>query len=151
MKRQRVALAEIAEYKNVSLALYKAAKQKRQHPEVQAFFSHTEQNMNKLCQDIYSAKLPYGKFRTFHIHDPKKRLIHAACFEDRIFHHALMNCCGNTFEKAMVDNSYACRVGKGVHKAVQQVQKNLRAFSWYVKIDRATKVLGKRIYARAYQ
>lgn len=77
----------------------------------------------------------YGKFRSFYIHDPKKRLIHAACFKDRIFHHALMNRCGETFERAMVDNTYACRMGKGVHKAVQHVQKHLHAYPWFVKID----------------
>ncbi len=79
--------------------------------------------------------MPYGRFREFFIFDPKKRLIHAACFEDRVFHHALMNIAGPVLERAMSPISFACRPGKGVHKAVAQVQKNLRRYPWYVKID----------------
>lgn len=135
MKRITITLDDIAEYKNVSLAAYKAAKRKRHRPEVQHFFEHYDAHLNQLCADIRDGKLPYGNFRSFTIHDPKQRLIHAACFEDRVFHHALMNICGATFERAMVDNSYACRKGKGVHLAVKQVQRHLRAYPWYVKID----------------
>lgn len=88
-----------------------------------------------MARDILAEKMPYGRFRAFQIHDPKKRLIHAACFEDRIFHHAVMNVTGERLEKSMVHHSYACRQNKGVHRVVQQVQKNLRRFLWLVKID----------------
>ena len=135
MKRTKITLYDIAEYKNLSLALYKAAKGKRHRDEVQRFFKNVEANLNKLARDILIQKLPYGRYRSFSIHDPKKRLIHAACFEDRIFHHALMNKAGALFERAMVDNSYACRPNKGVHKAVKQVQKHLRSYCYYGKID----------------
>ena len=81
---------------------------------------------------------PYGRFRTFTIHDPKQRTIHAACFEDRVFHHAVMNIAGQTLENAMSPFSYACRPGKGVHKAVEQVQGNLQRFEYYGKIDIAS-------------
>jgi retron-type reverse transcriptase len=102
---------------------------------VQAFLQHFDSNLNRLGDDIRHARLPYGKFRAFQIHDPKKRLIHAACFEDRIFHHALMNLAGEVLERAMMPTSYACRPNKGVHKAVQQVQQHLRQYAYYVKID----------------
>lgn len=75
-----------------------------------------------------SEKLPYGDFRAFQIHDPKKRLIHAACFEDRVFHHALMNIIGESLEKRMQYSSFACRKDKGVHRAAESVQQNLRKF-----------------------
>lgn len=135
MKRVKVTLQEIAEYKNLNLALYKAAKGKRKRKEVQDFFSDLDANLNQLQQDILKRKTPYGDYRSFTIHDPKTRLIHAACFEDRILHHALMNITGEVFERAMVDNTYACRPQKGVHKAVQKVQKHLRAYKYYGKID----------------
>lgn len=135
MKRVKVTLQETAEYKNLSLALYKAAKEKRHRNEVQYFFKNVEGNLKQLQDDILNQQSPYGRYRCFTIHDPKKRLIHAACFEDRILHHALMNKTAHIFERAMVDNTYACRPQKGVHKAVKQVQKHLRAYPYYVKID----------------
>lgn len=135
MKRLNVSLEQIAEYKNVLCAFQKAAKGKRFRQDIQVFMLDFDRNITKLAVDIVNGKLPYGNFRTFVIHDPKKRLIHAACFEDRIFHHALMNRAGERFERAMMSCSYACRPNLGVHKAVKKVQQHLRQFSYFAKID----------------
>ena len=135
MKRKAISLADIASYENLSLALYKAAKGKRYRGDVLHFISDLETNLNQLSADILKAKLPYGRFRSFAINDPKPRTIHAACFEDRIFHHALMNHAGPVLEKAMLPTSFACRPGKGVHQAIQLIQKNLQRFNCYGKVD----------------
>lgn len=135
MKRQCISLEEIADYNNLILALHKSAKGKRQRKLVQQFIQHSDDKLSALGRDILSEKLPYGRFQSFQIYDPKKRLIHAACFEDRVFHHAIMNIAGPRLEKAMFYHSYACRPEKGVHKAVQQVQTNLQHYNWFVKID----------------
>ena len=135
MKRQRITLECIAERKNLLSAFQKAAKGKRYRGDVQAFLADFDSKLNQLGADIRQCHLPYGRYRSFQIYDPKQRLIHAACFEDRVFHHALMNQAGGVLERAMVEHSYACRPNKGVHKAVLQVQKNLQRFKWYCKID----------------
>lgn len=69
------------------------------------------------------------------MHDPKRRQIHAACFPDRVLHHACMNLAEPRFERMLVDSTYACRPGKGVHAAAAQVQRNLRRFGWVVQVD----------------
>ncbi len=135
MKRKRIELTGIAEQKNLVNAYYKAAQGKRYRRDVISFTASLDLSLAGLGADLLAEKLPYGRFRRFYIHDPKKRLIHAACFEDRIFHHAVMNLAGPVLERAMVPTSYACRPGKGVHKAVSRVQKYLRRYPWYVKID----------------
>ncbi len=124
MKRTLITLEAIAERKNLIEAFHKAAKGKRYRGDVRAFVQAFDNNLNRLGTDIRDARLPYGKFRAFQIHDPKKRLIHAACFEDRIFHHALMNLAGGVLERAMMPSSYACRPNMGVHKAA--VRANIR-------------------------
>lgn len=135
MKRKAISLSDIANYDNLSLALYKAAKGKRYRGDVLHFMSKPEANLNQLSADILSEKLPYGRFRSFAINDPKPRTIHAACFEDRIFHHALMNHAGPVLEKAMLPTSFACRPGKGVHQAVKLVQQNLQRYAYFGKVD----------------
>lgn len=135
MKRTRIDLIDIADRANLSSALHKAAKGKRQRSEIERFLQNADGNLNKMAGDIVSGKMPYGKYRTFQIFDPKKRLIHAACFEDRIFHHALINLAGPVLEKAMTSTTYACRPGMGVHRAAFAVQRNLRRFAWYGQID----------------
>ncbi len=67
-----------------------------------------------------------GKYRQFYVYDPKKRLISAPPFEDRIVHHALVNVVEPLFERRFIYDSYACRKEKGVHKAVLRLQSFLR-------------------------
>lgn len=135
MKRQHITLLEIANYENLLLAVHKAAKAKKHRNNVQSFLVSLDDNLRALSKDILAGKLPYGRFKAFEIHDPKRRWIHAACFEDRVFHHAVMNVAGQTLERAMFYHSYACRPQKGVHKAIQQVQRNLQRHAYLVKID----------------
>jgi len=135
VKRRRITLLEIADRGNLVLALYKAARGKRDRSTVRSFLTDVDNRLNRMGAMILAGRMPRGKFRSFTISDPKTRVIHAACFSDRVFHHAVMNLAGPVFERAMVHHTYACRPGKGIHRAVMQVQKNLRRYRWYVKID----------------
>ena len=80
-------------------------------------------------------RIDYREVLLIEIHDPKKRLIHAACFRDRVLQHAIMNRAEAVFERTLVPTSHACRPGLGVHKAIAQVQANLRRFPWFGKVD----------------
>jgi len=135
MKRTRIDLTEVAALPNLALAYAKAARGKRWRPDVVRFRESLQANLARLGDDLLAERLPHGWFRAFWIHDPKKRLIHAACFDDRVFHHALMNHAGPALERAQSPASYACRPGRGIHRAVERVQGHLRRFPWYVKID----------------
>jgi retron-type reverse transcriptase len=135
MKRAAISLESIAAFDNLVQAAYQAARGKQTRDEVKRFFQYFDDNINQLARDIRNGQTPYGQFRRFAIRDPKPRLIHAACFEDRIFHHAVMNLAGPVLERALTPTTYACREGKGSHAAVRQVQHHLRRFPWYVKID----------------
>ena len=126
MKRIKINLDDIAELSNLTLAFIKAAKGKRHRQQVIDFMKQGESNLNQLGLDIRHGNLPYGRFREFTIYDPKQRVIHAACFEDRIFHHAVMNLAGPTLEKAMLPTSFACRPEMGVHRAAESVQQSIR-------------------------
>ncbi|MBU0655167.1 MAG: reverse transcriptase/maturase family protein [Gammaproteobacteria bacterium] len=135
MKRRKIDLADIIDWHNLHLAVWKAARGKRHRPDVIHFTNHLDSNLARLANDIMQASVPYARYREFHIHDPKERLIHAACFEDRVLHHAIMNLAEPVFERTLVPTTYACRPVKGVHKAITQVQTNLRRYPWYVKVD----------------
>lgn len=135
MKRTGITIHDIAEFNNLCDAAVKAARGKRMRPAVKNFFKNFDQNITSLRRDILNGNAPYGIFSKFLIYDPKKRVIHAACFEDRVFHHAIMNLAGPVLERAMIFTTYACRPGKGTIAAVKRVQHNARRYPWYVKID----------------
>lgn len=135
MKRIRIDLEQIAGHANLTLALHKAASGKRHRDPISRFLQQAEKNLNQLAQAILDGRMPYGDFRSFIIHDPKRRTIHAACFEDRVFHHALINLAGPVLERAMLPTSFACRPALGVHRAATTVQQSIRRYGWYGKID----------------
>lgn len=135
MKRQNIPLADIAAFDNLALAVWKAARGKRHRPDVVQFTTDLDKHLQALADGIMAGNVPRGRYREFYIHDPKQRLIHAACFEDRVLHHAIMNLAEPAFERVLVPSTYACRPAKGVHLAVAQVQANLQRYPWYVKVD----------------
>jgi hypothetical protein len=61
--------------------------------------------------------------------------LYSPCFRERVLHHALMAQVGPVLDRALVDDSYACRVGKGTLAAVLRVQQHLRRWPWYAQID----------------
>ncbi len=138
MKRLAISLDTIAGRNNLLLAVHKAARGKRQYPEIAHFLANLEAQLAQLAANIQNGSAPTGQYRSFTIHDPKRRQIHAACFADRVLHHAILNLAEPRFETMLVDTSYACRPGKGVHAAVAQVQRNLCRFPWVVQVDVAS-------------
>lgn len=135
MRRLAVSLDALADRNNLVLATWKAARGKHDRPAVARFLVDLDSRLTALSRSILDGSAPQGRFREFVIHDPKRRTIHAACFADRVLHHAILNLTEPVFERALVDSSFACRPGKGVHAAVAQVQRHLRRFGWCVQVD----------------
>jgi RNA-directed DNA polymerase len=135
MRRVRIELADIAAISNLAEATLRAARCKRERPAVRAFLADLETNLERLAQTILTGRAPRGEYRCFRICAPKPRVIHAACFPDRVLHHAIMRLAGPVLERAMTDTSFACRPGKGSLAAVRAAQAAVRRYPWYVKID----------------
>lgn len=135
MRRTRIEIMDIAERSNLALASWKAARGKRSRPEVAKFLDQLDAELDRLAEELLSGRAPRGEYRSFYITDPKRRLIHAACFPDRVLHHAILNLAEATFERSLVDSSFACRPGRGVHAAIRHGQGLLRRWPWYVKVD----------------
>ena len=76
-----------------------------------------------------------GPYRTFWIADPKRRLISAAPFRDRVVHHALINVIEPVFEPRFAFHSYACRRHKGTHRALRQFVAWARTTRYVLKMD----------------
>ncbi len=69
----------------------------------------------------------HGPYREFIVTDSKKRVIKAAPFRDRVVHHAVVNIIEPIFEKAFIFDSYACRRGKGTHRAIKRLEHFIRS------------------------
>ena len=89
--RQSAMFAELASWENLLLAYRKASRGKRGKANVAAFEHRLEDNLLALQEEAALRQLPSRRLRQLHIHEPKRRMISAAPFRDRVVHHALCN------------------------------------------------------------
>jgi len=76
-----------------------------------------------------------GPYHSFYVHEHKRRLITAAPFRDRVVHHALLAVLEPVFEPGFIHDSYACRVGKGQHRAIDRFQHWARGNKYVLRGD----------------
>ena len=126
---------EVTSFENLYLAYRKAARGKRGHPPVAAFEFDLEANLCRLQDELVAQTYRPGPYFSFHIHDPKRRLISAAPFRDRVVHHALCNVIEPIFERTFIGDSYANRVGKGTHGALDRAQEFARRYRYVLQCD----------------
>lgn len=120
MKTYNNLYSEICSFKNLLLASKKARKGKRSILYVQKFEIELENELHQLKKELTEKTYKPGKYKEFYIYEPKKRMISASPYRDRIVHHALCNVIEPIFEKGFIENSFANRKGKGTHKALDK-------------------------------
>lgn len=135
MKRSPIGLDAIADWDTLVAAFHRASRGKPDRQDVRAFAARLDAELTGLRHGILSETVQPGPMTSFRIRDPKPRIIHAPCFRDRVLHHALMAPAGPVLDRALVADTYACRVGKGTLAAVQRCQHHARRFPWYGQID----------------
>jgi len=135
MKRAGNLYAEIAEKSNLELAFWKAQKGKSSQPYIRAFRDNLDEELDRIREELLSGTHHWGDYHRFYIHEPKKRLICACSFQERVIQHAVMNICEPFFEKYQIFDSYACRKGKGVDACLRRTQYFCRKYPRYIKFD----------------
>jgi len=120
---------------NLWIAYQNARRGKRYQPAVAAFEYEREQNLLALETELRGKTYQPGKYHNFIIHEPKRRLISAAPFRDRVAHHALMNIIEPLFERQFIHDSYANRVAKGTHRALDRCTHYLRRHRYVMHCD----------------
>ena len=126
---------QICTWDNLNLAWRKAARGKRGREPAASFEYRLEDNLLRLCEELESKTYHPGPYYSFYIHDPKRRLISAAPFRDRVVHHALCNVIEPMFERRFIVDSYANRVGKGTHRALDRCQAFARRYRYVLQCD----------------
>jgi len=127
--------ADIYAWENLYLAWRRAAKGKRGRGPAAAFEFHLEDNLCRLQDELASETYQPGAYVNFTIHEPKRRLISAAPFRDRVVHHALCQVIEPAFERSFIHHSYANRVGKGTHRALDTCQGWMANHSYVLQCD----------------
>jgi hypothetical protein len=135
MKNYRNLYPQIHEWDNLYKAYRQARKGKRSWPPAATFEYDQETNLLELQQELAQKSYVPGAYHSFYIHEPKRRLISAAPFRDRVVHHALCNIIEPIFERSFIFDSYANRKGKGTHRALDRAQQYARRFKYVLQCD----------------
>lgn len=135
MKTHKGLFKKIISFENLLRAAKQAQRGKRMKQNVAKFNFGLEGELLKLQDELKAQTYQPGRYRHFYVHDPKKRLISAAPYRDRVVHHAFCNIVEPLFDKTFIEHSYACRVEKGTHRAIDKSQKFLQANRYVLQCD----------------
>lgn len=141
MKRLGNLYEQIIDYENLWEAYLNARKNKRFRGDVLEFTHNVEENLIQIQNELIYKTYKVGKYREFYVYDPKKRLIMALPFRDRVVQWAIYQVIEPLFDRQFIKDSYACRKGKGVQAAADRLQYWMRKLDrsyenpYYLKID----------------
>jgi RNA-directed DNA polymerase len=135
LKRYGNLFDKVVSFDNLLLASKKAFRGKKDNTRVARFYFDMEKELLYIQKELQNRTYTPRPLRTFRIREPKIREIAASDFRDRVVHHAICNVIEPIFERSFIHYSYACRPGKGTHRAVRQAQLYSRKYHYYLKCD----------------
>ena len=138
MKRKGNLFNSVFSIQNLYHAFILARKGKRNKKECYTFERNIGYELKNLYNELHSGTYKTSGYYKFKIKEPKERIIYAPKFRDCIVQHAVYRVIYPIFNKGFIDQNFACRVGKGTHKASEyafNVMNNLPNDSIILKMD----------------
>ncbi|HEY1052115.1 MAG TPA: RNA-directed DNA polymerase [Prosthecobacter sp.] len=128
-------LEAIATPENLLRAAAKARRGKSRRPDVEAWWQRREGEVLRLSDEVAQGIWRPAGYRFFEIHEPKRRMIAAAPFGDRVVHHALCNLMAPHLERRFIARSFSCQVGKGTTPARECCRRLVNRHTHVLKCD----------------
>lgn len=126
MKRIGHLFEKIVTFENLAAAADKTLRGQKHKPIAARFYYDLEPEILRLQQELQDGSWRPRPYRVFTICEPKPRQICASDLRDRVVHHAICNLLDPIFERRMIHDTYACRIGKGSHAAVERARNFMR-------------------------
>jgi RNA-directed DNA polymerase len=127
--------AQVSVWENLLAAFRCAARGKRGHTPAASFEFGVADRLLALQAALRNGSYRPGGYVSFFIREPKRRKISAAPFRDRVVHHALCQVIEPLFEVRFHPHSYANRVGKGTHRALDRCQNLAQRYRYVLRAD----------------
>jgi len=127
--------ADIHGFQPLLRAFRRARRAKRGKGGEPAFYRDLEANLLRLSAALAARTWRPAPYRYFTLTNKKRRVVSEAAFPDRVVHHALVAAIEPLWEPHFIDQSYACRKGRGVHAAVRRAAVLSRQHRFYLRLD----------------
>jgi retron-type reverse transcriptase len=135
MKRVGNLYPALCSWPNLLLAAKRARQRKRYRPDVLEFQFDMESILCGIQHQLLEHTYSPSDYRSFEITDPKRRMISAAPYRDRVVHHAICNLIEPVLDRQFIFDSYACRKGKGQQRALKRARYFSGKFRYCLKTD----------------
>ena len=99
------------------------------------FYRDLDTNLAAIARDLKNGTYRPGAYNRFLIREPKERIIAASPVRDRVVQHSVMNYYAPVFDRHLIYDSYACRVGKGTHNAIMRAFHFAKSARYFLKMD----------------
>lgn len=120
---------ELFSFRNLYRAHLRSRNSKRFVPSVVDYEMHISSNIIRLRYEVLRGEYAINAYKKFYIYEPKKRLIQACAYVDRVVQHCLCdNYLTGLIDSKLIYDNCACRKNKGLDFAVMRVKKHLQAF-----------------------
>lgn len=116
----------IFDFENLLSAAYSCRKGKTKSTATLFFFNNLEENIIQIQNELMWGMYHMSPYHHFYVFEPKRRLISAPHFRDRVVHRAIYNVIEPLFDKTYIYDSYACRRNKGTHRGADRTQAFIR-------------------------
>ena len=135
MHTHRHLFERVATLENLITAAHAALRGKRMRMPGAGFLADFEKDVFRLHDELWAGSYRHGGYTYFTIHEPKERIVAAAPFRDRVVHHAIVRVIEPIFEKRFIEDSFACRRGKGTHASMRRAAEFARRWPYALKCD----------------
>ena len=139
-------MAMILTREQLLIDLYAAWHMARRHKVtkhyVRVFDRRADENLQAICNALYTRNYQPEPSSCFIVDRPKKREVFAAQFADRVVHHYYYNQTHRIYERTFIEDSYSCIQGRGTHYGIERLKQHIREESnnysrecWAMSLD----------------
>jgi len=114
-------LEKISSVENLDAAYRECARGKRGTAGYHKSVFNRGERLMRISRELKNGRYHWNGYRHFHVYDPKRRLVMAAPFMDRVVHHAIHRHIESILDPHLSDSVWACRHDRGNRAAVLAV------------------------------
>lgn len=120
---------ELCAFETLWDAFLRARRSKRSKPATAEFEAQAIERLLILSKSLLTGKFQPDELEAFTIYEPKKRLIQAPTFRDKVVQHAWTdNVVYNELARSFTSNTFAAQYGKGTHYGLDMLEKHMRRY-----------------------
>lgn len=134
-KRHDHLFESFATFPALRQAAQRAIRGKRRKPGAARFQFGLEREVLRLERELCDGSYRTGRYVEIQLKKPKQRMVSAAPFRDRVVQHALMDVVAPLFEAGFIGNSFANRIGKGTHRAIETSEQYRSRHAFVLRCD----------------